>query len=131
MNHKNLNNICLSDFNPKSENKKKSIFFESDEKIKIKSNYYSKDVLNLEEEELIAGLPPFTRGPYSSMYTNRPWTIRQYAGFSTAKESNKFYKENLKAARKPKIPIAEINIKADKRIKAFSSIPNIALIALP
>ena len=100
MNHNNLNNICLSDFNPKSENKKESIFFESDEKIKIKSNYYSKDVLNLEEEELIAGLPPYTRGPYSSMYTNKPWTIRQYAGFSTAKESNKFYKENLKAGQK-------------------------------
>ena len=100
MNHKNLNNIKLSDFDPKSVNKKESIFFESDEQIKIKSNYYSKDISNLDEKDLIAGLPPYTRGPYSSMYTNKPWTIRQYAGFSTAKESNKFYKENLKAGQK-------------------------------
>ena len=100
MNHKNLNNIKLSDFDPKFVNKKESIFFESDEQIKIKSNYYSKDISNLDEKDLIAGLPPYTRGPYSSMYTNKPWTIRQYAGFSTAKESNKFYKENLKAGQK-------------------------------
>ena len=90
MNHKNLNNVKLSDFDPKLVNKKESVFFESDEQIKIKSNYYSKDISNLDQKELIAGLPPYTRGPYSSMYTNKPWTIRQYAGFSTAKESNKF-----------------------------------------
>ena len=46
------------------------------------------------------GLPPFMRGPYATMYTNRPWTIRQYAGFSTAAESNAFYRRNLAAGQK-------------------------------
>ena len=48
----------------------------------------------------VAGLPPFRRGPYGSMYTGRPWTIRQYAGFSTAEESNAFYRRNLAAGQK-------------------------------
>src|SRR5690625_174220 len=47
-----------------------------------------------------AGHPPFTRGPYASMYVGRPWSIRQYAGFSTAEESNAFYKANLKSGQK-------------------------------
>ena len=47
-----------------------------------------------------AGEPPYLRGPYKTMYTSRPWTIRQYAGFSTAEESNSFYKKNLKAGQK-------------------------------
>ena len=47
-----------------------------------------------------AGLPPFLRGPYASMYKIRPWTIRQYAGFSTAEESNAFYRKNLAAGQK-------------------------------
>ena len=51
-------------------------------------------------EEFIAGVPPFLRGPYSTMYISRPWTIRQYAGFSTAEESNKFYRKNLAAGQK-------------------------------
>ena len=51
---------------------------------------------DLSHEIGLPGLPPFTRGPRATMYTNRPWTIRQYAGFSTAEESNKFYKEGLK-----------------------------------
>jgi len=100
MNKKNFNNITLKDFSPKSIKKEKNIFFETDEQINIKSNYYSEDLRNNDEIISIAGLPPFIRGPYSSMYTNKPWTIRQYAGFSTAKESNKFYKENLKAGQK-------------------------------
>ena len=100
MNKKNFNNITLKDFSPKSIKKEKNIFFETDEQINIKSNYYSEDLRNNDEIMSIAGLPPFIRGPYSSMYTNKPWTIRQYAGFSTAKESNKFYKENLKAGQK-------------------------------
>ena len=50
--------------------------------------------------EMYSGLPPFTRGPYASMYTGRPWTIRQYAGFSTAEESNAFYRRNLAAGQK-------------------------------
>ena len=47
-----------------------------------------------------AGKPPYLRGPYKTMYTSKPWTIRQYAGFSTAEESNSFYKKNLKAGQK-------------------------------
>ena len=46
-------------------------------------------------DEYVAGLPPYLRGPYSTMYATRPWTIRQYAGFSTAEESNAFYRRNL------------------------------------
>ena len=53
-----------------------------------------------DHENFVAGLPPFLRGPYSSMYIKRPWTIRQYAGFSTAKDSNSFYRKNLAAGQK-------------------------------
>ncbi len=53
-----------------------------------------------DHEGFVAGLPPFLRGPYSSMYIKRPWTIRQYAGFSTAKDSNSFYRKNLAAGQK-------------------------------
>ncbi len=63
--------------------------------------YYSKDVLlELEHLEYAAGLPPYLRGPYSTMYAMQPWTVRQYAGFSTAEESNAFYRRNLAAGQK-------------------------------
>jgi len=55
---------------------------------------------SFEHENFAAGIPPFLRGPYSTMYVRRPWTIRQYAGFSTAEESNAFYRRNLKAGQK-------------------------------
>ncbi|MDT0552787.1 methylmalonyl-CoA mutase [Urechidicola vernalis] len=55
---------------------------------------------SFKHENYVAGISPFLRGPYSTMYVRRPWTIRQYAGFSTAKESNAFYKRNLKAGQK-------------------------------
>ena len=97
---KDLNNISLIDFSHKVEKNKENIFSETDEDIKIKSYYDINDITNLQHLDSIAGLPPFVRGPYSSMYTNKPWTIRQYAGFSTAKESNQFYKENLKGGQK-------------------------------
>ena len=48
----------------------------------------------------MAGIPPFLRGPYSTMYVTKPWTVRQYAGFSTAEESNAFYRRNLAAGQK-------------------------------
>ena len=51
-------------------------------------------------EGFVAGISPFLRGPYSTMYISRPWTIRQYAGFSTAKDSNEFYRKNLAAGQK-------------------------------
>ncbi len=70
------------------------------EKIKIKSLYTGKDLEGLEHLDFAAGIPPFLRGPYSTMYVTRPWTIRQYAGFSTAEESNAFYRRNLAAGQK-------------------------------
>jgi len=57
-------------------------------------------ILPFEHLNFAAGIPPYLRGPYSTMYVNRPWTIRQYAGFSTAEESNAFYRRNLKAGQK-------------------------------
>ena len=74
--------------------------FETPEKIKIKNKYTHKDIENLKHLNYAAGLPPYLRGPYSTMYTVKPWTIRQYAGFSTAEESNAFYKKNLSAGQK-------------------------------
>jgi len=97
---KDLNKLDLADYKPIEEVNKEQSFFETDEKITIKNYYDSSDLSNHNHGQSIAGLPPFVRGPYSSMYTNRPWTVRQYAGFSTAKESNQFYKENLKAGQK-------------------------------
>ncbi len=70
------------------------------EHIAIKSFYTPKDLNGVEHLEYAAGLPPFLRGPYSTMYTQQPWTIRQYAGFSTAEESNAFYRRNLAAGQK-------------------------------
>ncbi len=70
------------------------------EKIKIKPAYTKDDLLKLEHLDFSAGLPPYLRGPYSTMYVTRPWTIRQYAGFSTAEESNAFYRRNLAAGQK-------------------------------
>ena len=69
---------------------------ETPEGILIKPLYTEKDLKNLEHQIGFPGLPPYTRGPRATMYANRPWTIRQYAGFSTAKESNQFYKDGLK-----------------------------------
>ncbi|MCX6301369.1 MAG: methylmalonyl-CoA mutase [Bacteroidia bacterium] len=70
------------------------------EKIPVKSVYGREDLKGMEHLEYAAGLPPFLRGPYASMFTIRPWTIRQYAGFSTAEDSNAFYRRNLAAGQK-------------------------------
>ena len=70
------------------------------EKIPIKSVYAKEDLEGMEHLNYAAGLPPFLRGPYSGMYTIFPWTIRQYAGFSTAEESNAFYRRNLAEGQK-------------------------------
>jgi methylmalonyl-CoA mutase len=74
--------------------------FTTAEQIDIESNYNSDSSKNFEHLSYAAGLPPFLRGPYSSMYIKNPWTIRQYAGFSTAEDSNAFYKRNLAAGQK-------------------------------
>ncbi len=70
------------------------------ERIPVKSVYSKDDLEGMEHLNYAAGLPPYLRGPYSGMYAMRPWTIRQYAGFSTAEESNAFYKRNLAAGQK-------------------------------
>jgi len=73
---------------------------ETAEKIDLQSFYQFKDISALKQRNFVSGIAPYLRGPYSTMYTARPWTIRQYAGFSTAEESNAFYKRNLKAGQK-------------------------------
>src|SRR5690554_1219625 len=70
------------------------------EQIPVKPVYTKEDLEGMEHLNYAAGLPPFLRGPYSAMYAMRPWTIRQYAGFSTAEESNAFYRRNLAAGQK-------------------------------
>ena len=72
----------------------------SPEGIEVKAHYSKSDSEEFNLERFTAGIPPFLRGPYATMYTVRPWTIRQYAGFSTAKESNLFYRKNLAAGQK-------------------------------
>lgn len=74
--------------------------WETPEKVKVKPLYTASDIARLEHVDFIAGKPPYLRGPYSTMYAMRPWTIRQYAGFSTAEESNAFYRRNLAAGQK-------------------------------
>src|SRR5574344_678955 len=70
------------------------------EKIVVKTNYNESDLEGMEHLNYAAGIAPFLRGPYSTMYVQKPWTIRQYAGFSTAEESNAFYRRNLAAGQK-------------------------------
>ncbi len=70
------------------------------EQIPLKTVYTAKDLEGLEHLQYAAGIPPYLRGPYSTMYVMKPWTIRQYAGFSTAEESNAFYRRNLAAGQK-------------------------------
>ena len=101
MNRKNLKNISLKklDFS-KTFVKRKSEKFLTSESINLKSYYSKDDLKNLEQIDFGAGIEPFLRGPYSTMYITKPWTIRQYAGYSTAEESNMFYKRNLKSGQK-------------------------------
>ena len=70
------------------------------ELIQVKSVYTKEDLDGMEHLHYASGLPPYLRGPYSGMYAMRPWTIRQYAGFSTAEESNAFYRRNLASGQK-------------------------------
>jgi len=84
----------------KIESQKKQDDWMTPEGIPVKQKFSKEDLKEAEHLEFTAGLPPFTRGPYSTMYVTRPWTIRQYAGFSTAEESNAFYRRNLAAGQK-------------------------------
>ncbi|MCE3296593.1 MAG: heterodimeric methylmalonyl-CoA mutase large subunit precursor [Crocinitomicaceae bacterium] len=74
--------------------------YETAEKIVLKSFYQKEEIQNTEHIGYVSGIAPYLRGPYGSMYAIRPWTIRQYAGFSTAEESNAFYRRNLAAGQK-------------------------------
>ena len=83
------------DFKNKTGHNVEDVVWETMEKISVKPLYTKEDLKDAQHLEFMSGLPPFLRGPYSSMYVNRPWTVRQYAGFSTAEESNAFYRRNL------------------------------------
>ncbi|HBZ08587.1 MAG TPA: methylmalonyl-CoA mutase [Bacillus bacterium] len=85
---------------PQNQRALKNTSFTTNEQIEIKDLYTRKDLEHVEYTDTMPGLPPFTRGPYPTMYVNRPWTIRQYAGFSTAEESNAFYRRNLAMGQK-------------------------------
>ena len=86
------------DFNIKPDYKL-PYFFEKDG-LEMKSAYTEADSKSLTDKKYSAGIAPYLRGPYSTMYVQKPWTIRQYAGFSTAEESNAFYRRNLAAGQK-------------------------------
>ena len=74
--------------------------WQTPELIDVKPIYTKEDLKGMEHLDYVSGIPPFLRGPYSAMYPLRPWTIRQYAGFSTAEESNAFYRRNLASGQK-------------------------------
>ncbi|WP_179337940.1 methylmalonyl-CoA mutase [Winogradskyella ludwigii] len=99
MSRKNLQHITLNKPTQNTTNKEEKEFLTA-EKIHIKSTYSKDDITHLEHLNFVAGIAPNLRGPYSTMYVRRPWTIRQYAGFSTAEESNAFYRRNLAAGQK-------------------------------
>jgi methylmalonyl-CoA mutase len=100
MTRKDLQHISLSNKKNKAVNTEKVSVSNTAEDIEIKSHYSETDLSTLEHLNFVAGIAPNLRGPYSTMYVRRPWTIRQYAGFSTAEESNAFYRRNLAAGQK-------------------------------
>ena len=100
MTRKNIQHIQLK---PQAEDQSANVeqnSFLTAEGIEVKENYSEKDIENLEHLAFGAGFAPNLRGPYATMYVRRPWTVRQYAGFSTAEESNAFYRRNLAAGQK-------------------------------
>lgn len=101
MSRKNLQHIDSTDLNDKTSIEGTSnTVFSTPETIDIKKQYTVKDTEDLEHLNFVAGIAPYLRGPYSTMFVRRPWTIRQYAGFSTAEDSNAFYRRNLAAGQK-------------------------------
>mgnify|MGYP000017302217 CR=1 FL=1 len=99
MPRKNLQHITLK-LQAENEKSLTQNTFLTAETINLKSTYTPEDLKPVEHLNFGAGIPPFLRGPYATMYVQRPWTIRQYAGFSTAEESNSFYRRNLKGGQK-------------------------------
>ncbi|MFP9100642.1 methylmalonyl-CoA mutase [Flavobacterium sp. RHBU_24] len=101
MNRKNLQHIKIQpSVNPEEGKENPEQGFLTAEGIALKQTYTEADTENLEHLDFGAGFAPNLRGPYATMYVQRPWTIRQYAGFSTAEESNVFYRRNLAAGQK-------------------------------
>ncbi len=100
MSRKDFKNIDWRKSNSTISQKQAEVIFTTAEKIDLKNYYTKKDIESIEQIGYVSGIAPFLRGPYSSMYAIRPWTIRQYAGFSTAEESNAFYRRNLAAGQK-------------------------------
>lgn len=92
--------IPYNHYQPKAAAVNNATTWKSPEGIEVKPTYTAIDRDTLEHLGFSAGIPPFLRGPYASMYTVKPWTIRQYAGFSTAKDSNAFYRRNLAAGQR-------------------------------
>ncbi len=92
--------INFRDIKAEAQKQATDEIWETPEHISIKGSYSKEDLEQMEHLHYAAGLPPFLRGPYSAMFAMRPWTIRQYAGFSTAEESNAFYRRNLAAGQK-------------------------------
>ncbi|WP_083750250.1 methylmalonyl-CoA mutase [Rhodohalobacter halophilus] len=96
-----FSNIDLkTNITPEHPTASNGVAWETPEKITLKNSYSKDDISELTHLNYAAGIPPYLRGPYSTMYTVRPWTIRQYSGFSTAEESNAFYRRNLAAGQK-------------------------------
>ncbi|WP_242922895.1 methylmalonyl-CoA mutase [Pontibacter liquoris] len=93
-----INKVAAATHGPKDPLEPKT--WKTPEQIKVKRFYTQEDVQQFEHLDFAAGLPPYLRGPYSTMYVQKPWTIRQYAGFSTAEESNAFYRRNLAGGQK-------------------------------
>lgn len=92
-------NDWKKEFIEKTGKNPEEIIWQTMEQIPVKSLYTAADLKDVEHLDYVAGIPPFLRGPYSTMYVQRPWTVRQYAGFSTAEESNAFYRRNLAAGQ--------------------------------
>jgi methylmalonyl-CoA mutase len=98
---KNIQHITLANTKEQTENSnQQGSNFLTAEGIEVKATYSETDLQGLEQLDFGAGFAPNLRGPYATMYVRRPWTIRQYAGFSTAEESNAFYRRNLAAGQK-------------------------------
>ncbi|MCK9611176.1 MAG: methylmalonyl-CoA mutase [Candidatus Cloacimonas sp.] len=100
-----MKNPDFLNINPKFSTKeqpepKLNFSWKTNEQIEVKPLYTKEDIKHTEHLDYLSGLPPFLRGPYLTMFIQRPWTIRQYAGFSTAEESNAFYRRNLAMGQK-------------------------------
>lgn len=92
--------ITFDQFRPRDPGEVQQKLWASPETISILPRYTREELKGLFHHHFTAGIPPFLRGPYATMYTTRPWTIRQYAGFSTAEASNAFYRKNLAAGQR-------------------------------